>query len=368
MRACLAAIAVAVALGAAGCRDAVPVPPLPRSSDADLLARTEEARATLAPGADAFLTAALDTLEQHSAWTGADWLAVRAAAFERARNAREAADAYPAVRAALHDIGERHGGLHEAALRITPDGQRLDPNGSPTPPDPVVKALPAGIGYAAFPPFPDPGGNGAEAYAQRIHDRIAAVDRSPRCGWVLDLRQDAGDDLFTQLAAAGPLLGEGRAGYFVDPRGAADASAIDSVAADTSGVAFAEFGYAAGRATAAGFGHAGVAGPTRLPQRYPNVAVLIGPETKSAGEALAVAFKARPKARLFGAPTAGAATLLAYAELPDGSWLAYSSLVYADRTGRRHVPNVRPDVEASAPPGRVPREATRWLRSRPECQ
>ena len=366
MRLRFAVIGLAAWLGAAGCRDAVPVPPLPRSSDAELTARIESARATLAPEAEAFLTAALDTLQQHSAWTGADWLAVRAAAYDRARDARDAAGAYPAVRDALREVGERHGGLHEAALRITPDGQRLDPNGSPTPPDPVVKALPGGLGLVAFPPFPDPGGTGAEAYAQRIHDGIAAVDRAPRCGWVLDLRQDAGDDLFTQLAAAGPLLGEGRAGYFVDPHRAPDSTA--AAGADTSGAAFASFGYQSGRATAAGFGHAGVAGPTRLPQRYPNVAVLIGPETKSAGEALAVAFKARPRARLFGAPTAGAATLLAYAELPDGSWLAYSSLVFADRTGERHVPNVRPDVEASAPPGRVPREATRWLRSRPECQ
>ena len=362
MRPTLCAALLAL-LAAAGCRNDVPLPPPLRSSDAEMTERLGAARATLAPAAEAMLTAALDTLEQHSAWTGADWLAVRTVAFEQARGARTAPDTYAAIRDALLEAGERHGGLHEAGHRTNPDGQRLDPNGSPTPPDPVVKPLPNGLGLVALPPFPDPGGAGSSAYAQRIHDRIAAVDRQPRCGWVLDLRQDAGDDLFAQLAAAGPLLGDGRAGYFVDPR-----APHDSTAADTSGAAFAEFGYTAGRAVAAGVGHAGVDGPTRLPQRYPNVAVLIGPETKSAGEALAVAFKNRPKARLFGAPTAGAATLLAYAELPDGSWLAYSSLVFADRTGTRHVPRVEPDVAASAPPGRIPREATRWLRSRPECQ
>ena len=361
-RALLACLSLSLTLAALGCQEAADVlPPAPRALDAELLSQVDEIRAALPPEADAMVLAALDTLEQHAIWADADWPWIRAATYAEARGAQHAADTYPAIRHALALLGETHGGLREAHRRARPESSRLDPTASPTPPDPVVKALPNGWGLVALPPFPDPNGGGAAAYAQRVHDRIAEVDREPRCGWVLDLRQDAGENLFAQLAAAGPLLGEGRAGYVVDPRRSADGAPTDSAAAR------AVLGYESGRAVAAGFDHASVAMPTRLPQRYPNVAVLIGPQTKAAGEALAVAFKNRPKARLFGAPTAGAATLLAYAELPDGSWLAYSSLALADRTGTLHVPRVLPDVEAAAGKGEIPRAARRWLRSRPEC-
>ena len=50
---------------------------------------------------------------------------------------------------------------------------------------------------------------------------MRAADRDHLAGWIVDLRHNRGGNMWPMVAGLGPLLGEGRAGAFVDPDGGA---------------------------------------------------------------------------------------------------------------------------------------------------
>ena len=77
----------------------------------------------------------------------------------------------------------------------------------------------------------------------------------------------------------------------------------------------------------------------RIPHRP--VAVLIGPETKSAGEALAVALWGHGS-RTFGSATAGLSGGNSVYHLPDGALLALTEVLVASREGQV-VQRIEPD-------------------------
>jgi C-terminal processing protease CtpA/Prc len=99
------------------------------------------------------------------------------------------------------------------------------------------------------------------------------------------------------------------------------------------------------------------------------VAVLQGPGTASSGEATAVAFRGRPRSRSFGLPTMGLASANANYVLPDGSMIALTIGIDADRTGRRYPSKLDPDeVIPTSSPGDAPlARAIEWLRAQPPC-
>jgi C-terminal processing protease CtpA/Prc len=163
------------------------------------------------------------------------------------------------------------------------------------------------------------------------------------------------------LLAVGPILGEGDVGAFVDAEG------HRQVWAYRQGQALLD-----GRALAQGPAY-------QLKRPLPPVAVLTGPRTASAGEAIAVAFRGRPRARSFGEPTAGLPTIIRGQVLSDGAWLLLTEVRDADRTGRTYEDTIAPDepvaVEGDPPewqlrdPERDPvlRAALAWLRDQPDC-
>jgi C-terminal processing protease CtpA/Prc len=114
------------------------------------------------------------------------------------------------------------------------------------------------------------------------------------------------------------------------------------------------------------------------PTRLPAVAVLIGPGTGSSAEVLALAFRGRPEARSFGAPTAGVSTGTRTFALADGAALVVAVAATSDRLGRIYTGPLDPDEAVAA----VAAEATaldvaadslvataqRWLTARDACR
>ncbi|MET7506377.1 S41 family peptidase [Streptomyces albidoflavus] len=102
----------------------------------------------------------------------------------------------------------------------------------------------------------------------------------------------------------------------------------------------------------------------------PPVAVLTGPRTASAGEAVAIAFRERPGTRTFGEPAVGVPTADAPYPLPDGALVVLTTAREADRTGRVHHGPLRPDVEVerARDSDRVPATATDWLAAHDRCR
>ncbi len=282
-----------------------------------------------------------------------DWTALRAAAMERAAGAQTYAETYPAIEAAVRDLGDRQSVFLPPAAAA-----RAKPYGPMTPE--AGRIVAHRFGYVAI---GTGGGGDPLTVASRLQRLLRGVDRRSPCAWIVDLRSTPGGNLLALLAGLGPVLGEGIAAKIVYPSG---------VRSDVFYV----------RGAAGLIRHPGnrqtvairLASPATLEDSLPYVAVLIGRSTASAGEALAIAFRGRPNTRSFGRPTAGYSTNTDTFRLRDGAALSIATSVMADRTGQRYGGSVAPDITVEGPDEPQPGvddalidAAARWLTIQPSC-
>lgn len=117
---------------------------------------------------------------------------------------------------------------------------------------------------------------------------------------------------------------------------------------------------------------AGVTPPGTIRLEDAPVAVLTGPQTKNSGEALAIAFRGRPRTRAFGQPTAGFSGTNTNLLLSDGSIILLTTATMADRNGKRYGTRVEPDELIAAATGSSEEDPTlsaavKWLMQSPTC-
>lgn len=301
--------------------------------------------------AAAYLEEALDIMQSNSLHRHSiDWEIIRTSAFEVAQHSQTPADTYGAIRNALVRLGDHHSHF------LTPEShtQVQEMTASDNPP-PRGKLLLDKLGFIAMEGFD---GFDSETYATQIQDLIRELDRQDPCGWIVDLRENTGGNMWPMLAGLGPILGEGQAGTFVDAAGQK-----------------ADWSYEDGRALLESEMQAEVNGAAyRLKADAPPVAVLTGPSTASSGEAIAVSFRGRPNTRSFGRYTAGLSTANSGFPLPDGALIVLTTAVFADRTGQAYGDRIDPDelvddvrkftflMEEA-----IPQPAIDWLMSQPAC-
>jgi formylglycine-generating enzyme required for sulfatase activity/C-terminal processing protease CtpA/Prc len=282
----------------------------------------------ISPEARAYLEEALGIMEQHSInREQVDWSALRTTAYSAAGSAQTAADTYTAIRLALLKLGDQHSHF------LTPDEvtELQDGTTGLRSPDPSGEYLEVGLGYLQVPWYQGVG-QGVGEHATRIQRIIREVDALGPCGWIVDLRDNMGGNMWPMLSGVGPILGEGHVGSFVSPGGQQAA-----------------WTYEGGRALEGDSVQVEVVGgsPYSLRQPAPPVAVLTGRQTASSGEAIAVAFRGRPDTRSFGDPTAGLTTSNEDFELSDGAWILLTVSVFADRTGQLYGERLLPDEEVN---------------------
>jgi hypothetical protein len=293
------------------------VDPAPTGEAVDL-APTAEARA--------YLDRALDLLQaRHVNTAKADWPKLRTEAYAKAAGAGSPRETYAAIWATITALGERH--------------TFLRPPSPPRPPGaaPPDHALPVGqvAGHVADLALPglhrdlsNPGDTGA-AYQQAISAFLRTADAGGVCGWVIDLREHNGGDMWPGMRGLAPLLGPGSHGAFINARGAEPWPAGSALSRD------------------------GLRNPDAP------VAVLLGPKTGSSGEMMAIAFAGRPATRSFGQPTAGFTTANSTVVLSDGAVLAVTSAYVEDRLGRRYEGAMTPDETTT--PEETAAAAAAWL-------
>ncbi len=281
----------------------------------------------LSPEASAYLDVALDIMEFSSIERDEiDWPTFRDAAFGHAGDAQTSADTYAAIRAALVRIGDDH------SFFQSPSGQALgtieEPSRSlrPGSVDPRSELIGPGIGYLDVPAFSG-GGSAANEVAGLYHLLIEQVDTMSVCRWVVDLRGNTGGNMWPMLAGVGPILGDGPAGFFVDP---------DSVVNTWS--------YEAGEARLDGAVIVSTTPFYEVEFALPPVAVLTDSLTASSGEAIAIAFRERPGARSFGQPTFGVSTANAAFGLSDGAAIFLTVATMAERSGVIYGGKLVPDA------------------------
>lgn len=217
------------------------------------------------------------------------------------------------------------------------------------------------IGWIRVPPFLDNPSAPREltrqrrqAFARMLQSWLRSEDQRPLCGWIVDLRQNGGGNMWPMLAGIAPLL-------------STDLKHREVIGAFVRGAEHQTWSIESGQVLL------GDRSPVRLDSpayvlRHPAppIAVLFGPRTASSGEALALALRGRPATRSFGQKTAGYSTANVPTPLPDGSRLLLTVSVSVDRNLKGDGGKLTPDEKTSD--AEVTEAAARkWLLQQPRC-
>ena len=302
----------------------------------------------------AYLCDALRTIEEQALAVGmVDWPQIKRQVLAETRDARSESDVHSAIAAALRRLDphsrflapERARELRSAQTRV----DRVQPNSE------------TAIAYVDVRGFrgTDPGS--MLAYVRALREGIADAEAGRTCGYIVDLRRNPGGNMWPALLGVQPLLGTGVVGGFRTRDGSEAWWRLEP-----------------DRASVADF--VAIAARNPLPRSDAAasrpVAVLLGTDTASAGEAVAIAFRERPRTRFFGWHTAGLTTANATFTMSDQAALVLAVADMIDRRGNAYSRYVSPDEETVAAI-RVHRlhryddvtrlAAAEWLGATPAC-
>jgi len=293
--------------------------------------------------ADQELSAAIDILKAHHINRDkVDWAKLETAAHAEIQSANVAADAYPAIREIIEQLGAKHTSLLPADYaRAISTGQKVGDAKPPRFDPPETMVLEGGIAMLRVPWF-----QGTEAhdraYVAALRKPLNHLAQRRICRFIVDLRGNYGGNMYPMLNGLMPLLGKPPFGFWYAANTPRGPWTVLNMPTEEAGLKpYVEPIAALGDV---------------------NVAVLLDEKTVSSGEFTAMAFEGRPRTRFFGGPTGGYVTANASYKLPDGAQLAVTVSWATDRTGREYHENIAPD-EATDPGQPTIDAAISWLKT-----
>lgn len=192
-----------------------------------------------------------------------------------------------------------------------------------SPIEPESKLLDHNIGYIMVPAFSSLNKEVGNSFAEKIQHMIEKLDSGNTVkGWIVNLRSNTGGNMYPMITGLGPLTGEGTLGYFTK-----DGKNKDG------------WKYKNGKSYSVS-----VSKPYTLKNQAQKIAVLIGPNTASSGEATAISFIGKKNTKTFGQPSAGYTTGNQGYNLSDGKTLYLAASYEMDRTGKEYTAKIEPDV------------------------
>jgi len=318
-----------------------------------------------------YVGGALDTFQKVSVHReSVDWKALRDSVFARTAGARTTDDTWPALQWALRQV-DRHSFMQTPRPMPAAERPPVPPPSSvpattagvpPKPPGPVPivgHLLDEQFGYILVPMFV---GLNRTTFVDSLQTLIRTFDESKVCGWIVDLRQDHGGNMWPMLAGLGPLLGDTIVGSFFTT------TEQGSVWRYRDGHAW------AGESEPPSWGGRGTLPPYHARDPLAPVALLIGRGTASSGEATLLAFLGRRNVRSFGDSTAGFNSVNNGFLLPDSATMMITVGYSRARLGRSYALKVAPDDRIAELPGEpldapVPlQRAKEWLARQPACE
>jgi carboxyl-terminal processing protease len=302
----------------------------------------------------AYLDHALTVMRANAVYTPtAGWPAVIKEARTMAAGAKTAVDTYGAINYAIGQL-QQAGDLHAVftnAFTAKVQAQAAATPGGSSPP-PTVSRVDDRVGLIDLPGVKTLPTRNARRYAARALAAVASLQaRDHPCGWIVDVRNNTGGDMYPMLLSVGPILGNGRLIGFTGGK------VSDSFVSYSDG-------------TLSGGGHIARA-PVKVPNiaPAPAVAVLTNSMTFSSGEAVTIAFRGRLHTRSFGTSTGGATNSPQIYRLADGATVRVSVVWDIDRRGIVYRNPIKPEVAFpdSASPRSVEQAAEKWLLSTAAC-
>ncbi|MDR6457746.1 hypothetical protein J2786_000839 [Chryseobacterium vietnamense] len=194
---------------------------------------------------------------------------------------------------------------------------------------PDSRLIDQNIGYISVPGFGSLNKEVGNDFALQIHNMIKKLDSENTIkGWIVDLRGNTGGNMYPMIGGLGSLIGEGTLGYFVYKDQKSPWIYKDRK-----------------------FGDNKIAEPYSLKSGQAKIAVLIGPNTASSGEATTIAFIGKSNVKLFGKPSAGYTSANSIYPLSDGKSFALASSYEMDRNGKVYYGKIDPDVPVESQEG-----------------
>ena len=291
--------------------------------------------------AKGYLDQVLDIMEKNSInkYT-IDWKSFRKEVFKTVSSAETIKDTYPGIRTALILLDDHHSFFQGS------DGTTIySPSYGNYEQDIIIlPKMPDDIGYVKVISFSGQSTDASIAFANQIQSEIKRQDHSGLIGWIVDLRNNGGGNMWPMLAGIGPILGEGIAGYFIDP----DGREIS-------------WGFQNGASVSNGYPVVQLSDSYHLLVPKPKVAVLLNQHIASSGEAIAVSFIGRENTKSFGSATYGLSTSNQSFTLSDKARLYLTTAYFADRNKKKYGARVQPDMTSSKET--VIDDAIAWIRN-----
>jgi carboxyl-terminal processing protease len=257
--------------------------------------------------------------------------------FDSLKGAQVVDDVHGSLVLLLREIGDEHASFIPAKTANeqssqsdadTADQQSIDHL-------PIALHKLAGLGYIKIPGFDKDTGD-AEVYVEAARDVYLELQKSARCGWVVDLRGNSGGSMWPMLAAVAPLLDAETVGYMMDSKG------------DQTPWRLTQYEVMLGetKKQRLGFDRTALQQALFDDNRSRRVVVLLDDNTASSAEAVAMAFRGQNEVTFLGKPTSGFTTGISLVELPDGSLVRLSIAHFADRNKQTYPAGLEPDVQA----------------------
>lgn len=278
--------------------------------------------------AEAYLNEVLDIMEGNSIHKNEiNWTDFRAVVFNEVTNAKTIQDTYPAITKALTLLNDNHSHYLKSNGSLIFVGTltcRRDNISNPS--------YPSNVGFVRVDSFTG-STNSEEAalYAEEVQEQIQVQDREDLSGWIIDLRNNGGGNMYPMLAGIAPILGEGTTGYFINGDGDQTSWGIynGAVTYNDNEVFKLE-------------------NPYELKTPKPRVAVLINNGVASSGEVIAISFIGRESTKSFGISTCGLSTSNRRFQLSDNATLNLTTSYLADRNGQKYGTPIIPDIETDS--------------------
>ena len=252
-----------------------------------------------------------------------DWNNFKNEVFKLAKNSKKIEDTYPAIDSAISLLEDNHSYFkaiieneqnHESKILPT----LLDEN---TPKD---------IGYVRV-PFCIGNEMHLDEYFVTIQNKLRSQNNQELKGWIIDLRNNFGGNMWPMLLALEPFFMKDTIGYFLDSDDNYEAWILRNGAAFINNQKiYSNKLYAT------------------LDLTDSKVAVLIDNKTASSGEATAIALKGRNKTKLFGKPTYGVSTGCVPHTLSDGSIINLAESIFTDKNKNKYGLSIIPDYKTDS--------------------
>lgn len=183
-------------------------------------------------------------------------------------------------------------------------------------------------------------GAAVDAAAARVRTALREALDAADCGLLLDVTANSGGNMWPMMGGIAPLYDDVPLLVFETRDGRRQVVDVQGGRLRMQGRPYPQVALEA------------------LPRKPRHIALLLGPDTASSGEILALGFSGQASVRTFGRATAGATTANRTFRLSNGGTLALATAWIERRDGTRQLGPLRPDQETS----QATAAAMHWLR------